>query len=662
MHRIQTIFRSHGIFLYLIFFSPMHSPSTSSASKYQAVQSLVAGQAPFALIRRGEEQSVALYEGDVTECELLDDIPRQYGRPENGLTVDTVSALPFSQIRERGFAAREDDARISCIRVINETRIALKEFCAALPPETIELEDGIQFEPDAKEAEDMFRRIIREEIGNGAGANFVVPRTATAKIREMSRAKALAIFQSLVQGEFGSHMTFAFCDGQKYLIGASPERHLSVEKGTVHMNPISGTARKREMGKEPVAQKQALMRFLGDDKEIMELFMVLDEELKMIAQMCEQGGTIEGPLLKEMANVIHTEYVLKGRSKKDVLELLRRSMFAPTIVGSPMKNACEVNLKYDPKPRRYYGSALMLLGRDADGGDVLDSAITIRTMEIASDGTMNAKAGATLVRDSDPAEEVKETEAKLQGLFQALKPSVGKIAPSRMLTAIDGPEVQHALKKRNQFLSRFLSEDQEGKGEQLEELIGKHVTILDNGDDFSHMLRHMIAHMGAIVTVLPTVAYDADADDSDIVVVGPGPGNPNDEENAEMQHLKSVMRILRERKKILLGVCLGHQILCKDLGLSLERQEIPTQGEQKEIDLFGSREKVGFYNTFAARKEERDDVEFAADEGGCVHAVKGDGFVGFQFHPESILSENGYDVLGRTLKDLIAQQLSPVNS
>ncbi|MCP3891232.1 MAG: hypothetical protein GY702_20555, partial [Desulfobulbaceae bacterium] len=159
---------------------------------------------------------------------------------------------------------------------------------------------------------------------------------------------------------------------------------------------------------------------LTDQKEINELFMVVDEELKMMANMCDQGGVIIGPLLKEMSQLIHSEYLLAGQSDKDILKLFSHSMFAATVVGSPIENACDIIAKYTLTSRRYYGSALLLVGRDHNGRDFLDSPITIRTVEINPAGELHIGVGATLVRNSEPKEELLETHAKAAALISSI--------------------------------------------------------------------------------------------------------------------------------------------------------------------------------------------------------------------------------------------------
>ena len=129
------------------------------------------------------------------------------------------------------------------------------------------------------------------------------------------------------------------------------------------MNPISGTYRYPAGG--PTAER--LLDFLADRKEIEELSMVVDEELKMMCTVGDMGGVVVGPYLKEMAHLAHTEYELRGRSSLDVREVLRETMFAPTVTGIPVQNACRVIARHEAGGRGYYAGVLALLGRDAGG-------------------------------------------------------------------------------------------------------------------------------------------------------------------------------------------------------------------------------------------------------------------------------------------------------
>src|SRR5690606_3105440 len=139
---------------------------------------------------------------------------------------------------------------------------------------------------------------------------------------------------------------------------------------------------------ETGADLDATLRFLTDDKETDELYMVLDEELKMMARLCPDGGQVIGPRLRPMTRLAHTEYFIEGRTNIDVRRILRETMFAPTVTGSPLESACRVIARYEPAGRAYYAGVVALIGRDADGGQSLDSAIVIRSADIDATGSV----------------------------------------------------------------------------------------------------------------------------------------------------------------------------------------------------------------------------------------------------------------------------------
>ena len=218
----------------------------------------------------------------------------------------------------------------------------------------------------------------------------MIGRHYRAQVADWDADKALTVFKRLLERERGAYWTFCFFTGDRYLVGASPERHVSVQGGygtvsDVRMNPISGTFRLAGHD-DPVERKAALLEFLADEKEIYELFMVVDEELKMMCDICHEGGQVLGPFLKPMTHLVHTEYLLAGRTRRDVREVLRDTMYAATVTGSPVENACRLIKKYETEGRGYYGAALALIGRDREGRTRCDSPIVIRTADVDLDG------------------------------------------------------------------------------------------------------------------------------------------------------------------------------------------------------------------------------------------------------------------------------------
>ncbi|MEU7423991.1 anthranilate synthase family protein [Streptomyces sp. NPDC040750] len=595
---------------------------------------------PFALLHRrtpGRAADVVeLLIGPVTEVERLADLP------DEGLAL-----VPFRQIRERGFDVRDDGTPLAVLVPEESHTLPLADALAQLPAHEVRVRGG-GFDVGDEEYGEIVGRVLREEIGRGEGANFVIRRTFEGAIPGFGRADALALFRRLLTGERGAYWTFVVHTGDRTLVGASPEVHVRMSGGTVVMNPISGTYRYPAEGPTP----GHLLDFLADGKEVEELSMVVDEELKMMCTVGDMGGVVVGPRLKEMAHLAHTEYELRGKSSLDAREVLRETMFAATVTGSPVQNACRVIERHEVGGRGYYAGALALLGRDPGGAQTLDSPILIRTADIDAGGRLRVPVGATLVRGSDPAGEVAETHAKAAGVLAALGVVPSRPRPERDRPRLaEDPRVRAALDGRRASLAPFWLRMQERRGE----LSGR-ALVVDGEDTFTAMLAHVLRSAGLEVAVRrfdePGLREAVLAHEGP-VVLGPGPGDPRDLADPKMRFLRDLAAtVVREHRFGVLGVCLGHELIAAELGLELVRKRVPYQGAQTRIDLFGRPETVGFYNSFTARCDEETARELAAhgvevsrSDDGEVHAVRGPGFAGVQFHPESVLTLTGATIV-----------------
>ncbi|MGW3953559.1 anthranilate synthase family protein [Streptomyces sp. NPDC004752] len=558
---------------------------------------------------------------------------------------DVLALVPYRQLAERGYEAPDDGTPLTALVVREQARVALAEVLARVPAVPAALRGG-RFEPDDETYAATVRRVVADEIGTGEGANFVLKRSFVAQVEDHDAHTAVRFFRRLLGQETGAYWTFLVHTGERTLVGASPERHLSLAAGRAVMNPISGTYRYPPTG--PVLD--GVMEFLRDTKETDELYMVVDEELKMMGRICEGGGRVVGPRLKEMARLAHTEYFIEGRCTRSIPDILHETLFAPTVTGSPLENAARVIARYEPGGRGYYAGLAALIGRDERGAPALDSAILIRTADLDRDGRVEIGVGATLVRHSDPAAEVAETRAKAAGLLDALAGRGGSLA--------DHPEVRAELARRNARIAGFWLAS--GADDAPAGLGGRTALVVDAEDTFTAMLAHQLRALGMTVTVR---RYDEPhvLDAHDLVVMGPGPGDPTDTGHPKIARLRAGIDELLDRRLPFLGVCLSHQVLASLLGLAVRRRPRPSQGEQRWIDLFGRRVRVGFYNTFAAHGT--DDkvhiggvgaVEVCRDpDSGEVHALRGPGFASLQFHPESLLTQNGPRIVGSLIKEVL---------
>ena len=71
-----------------------------------------------------------------------------------------------------------------------------------------------------------------------------------------------------------------------------------------------------------------------------------------MCDICDKGGQVLGPFLKPMSRLVHTEYFLAGRTSRDPREVLRDTMYAATVTGSPVQNACRLIKQYEPERPR----------------------------------------------------------------------------------------------------------------------------------------------------------------------------------------------------------------------------------------------------------------------------------------------------------------------
>jgi 2-amino-4-deoxychorismate synthase len=619
---------------------------------------------PFALIHRPGRAGpprVEVLTGPVETVRALADLPLPAlaGAPAGP---ETVALLPYRLIAERGFASRDDGEPIRLLRVEHHAELPLDEALRRLPAEPVAWRDGgFDIDDDAYAA--IAKRIIDDEIGAGAGSNFVIKRSFRAQLVGAPPRAALALFRRLLLGEPGAYWTFVVHCGDRTFVGATPERHASLDAGTVVMNPISGTFRYPPAG--PTVP--GVLNFLADEKETDELYMVVDEELKMMARLCPGGGRVVGPYLKEMARLAHTEYLIEGHTPLDVRDVLRETMFAPTVTGSPLENACRVIAHHEPTGRGYYAGAVALIGRDGRGGRWMDSAILIRTADIDRDGAVHIGAGSTLVRHSDPASEAAETWAKVSGLLKAAGTEPGSAAAPATGAGTglgSHPEVRALLERRNATLARYWFTEPGRRADRRPDLAGLDTLVVDAEDTFTAMLAAQLRSLGLAVRIESWHRVsEADIDAARLVVLGPGPGDPRDREDPRVRAMAGLADRLVRGDRPFLAVCLGHQVTAAALGLEIVRRPTPNQGVQRTVDLFGRLEQVGFYNTFAARVDgpvaatssRRGPVRTSRDpRTGEVHALRGRGFTSLQFHPESLLTRSGPDILADSIRWALA--------
>lgn len=457
----------------------------------------------------------------------------------------------------------------------------------------------------------------------------------------------LSIYSQLLKNRW-QYMTFLFNTPEDIFIWASPEKHLLVENNNVVMNPIAGTVWKWKQDDF----YGRFIEFLEDEKEIWELAMVIDEELKMISKI-SKWWTIDWPLLKEVWAVIHSEVNLNWEIKDNisVLDAFRETMYAPTLVWGPIESAFSKIVKYENESRWYYGGAFWILW-----DDFLDTCIVIRTAFINKiDSILSVRAGAWIVKDSVPEKEANETVLKSNWFFWSVKwtNAINSTSYLNWLNDQESNNIKSLLAKRKSKLSSFYVDSHLHDSLEVEEIKWKKFILINNWDDFVFLSWFMIEKMWWKINIVDNEDFDLSmVDNYDVILLWPWYGDINDWEDKKMVKLLNIAEELISNDKKILWICLWHQAICKTKWYEVKRQQKITQWEQLELVSNWKLETLWFYNSFSpVINWENPNVEKYF--GNRILNYKESNISSTQSHPESIMSINWFEILKNMILGLI---------
>ena len=413
--------------------------------------------------------------------------------------------------------------------------------------------------------------------------------------------------------------------GDEQLVGASPEMFVRVEGARIETCPISGTAQRTG---DPLRDADNIRELLDSPKEESELTMCTDVDRNDKSRVAEPGTVkvIGRRLIESYAGVFHTVDHVEGFLKEgfDSLDAFLSHMWAVTVIGAPKKAAAQTVEALEKDARGWYGGAVGMISLNGD----INTGILIRTTYLR-DGMARYPVGATLLYDSVPAMEERETRLKATGFFRTL----GEGAAKAEATAAE--VVEHSAS---------------GAGAKL--------LLVDNDDCFIHTLANYARQTGAEVVTYragfpPEVMTQVAPD---LILISPGPGRPAD---------FGVPDVVRNAVRLgipVFGVCLGLQGIVEAFGGELGVLDYPMHGKpstvrNRGVGIFAglpAEFEVGRYHSLFARRETFPAcLEITAE----THELDASGNIiagvimgirhrelpieAVQFHPESILTAEG---------------------
>jgi len=421
--------------------------------------------------------------------------------------------------------------------------------------------------------------------------------------------KASDLFQKMQEAN-PSPYEFLIQFGDEQLVGASPEMFIRVEGDRVETCPISGTARRTG---DPLQDAKNIRELLNSAKEESELTMCTDVDRNDKSRVCRPGTVqvIGRKLIEAYSGLFHTVDHVEGflEPRFDSLDAFLSHMWAVTLIGAPKKAASGAIEALEKSARGWYGGAVGMLSMNGD----INTGIAIRTTYLR-DGYATYPAGATLLYDSDPASEERETRLKATGFFRLLSPPAA--APAAPVAA---------------------------------EPLRMKLLLVDNDDCFIHTLANYARQTGAEVVTYRSGFPLSILDEvkPDLILISPGPGHPSD------FGVPQLVRHAAAAGIAVFGVCLGLQGVVEAFGGELGVLPYPMHGKPSMVRHRGA-------GVFAGLPE-----EFEVGRYHSLYAIPGklpavlevtaetpDGVImgvrhkelrveAVQFHPESILSAQG---------------------
>ena len=208
---------------------------------------------------------------------------------------------------------------------------------------------------------------------------------------------------------------FYFDFGGFKIFGSSPEAQLVVKDGKAEIHPIAGTFRRTGNDKQDAERASKLAK---DQKENSEHVMLVDLARNDLSRNGDQVKVEKNREIQFYSHVIHlvSKVTAMKKENRETMEIVADTFPAGTLSGAPKHRAMQLIDEYENRSRGFYGGAIGFM--DFDGN--YNHAIIIRSF-LSKNNVLHYQAGAGVVSESVPENELQEVYNKLGALNKALE-------------------------------------------------------------------------------------------------------------------------------------------------------------------------------------------------------------------------------------------------
>ena len=332
-------------------------------------------------------------------------LPRFLLRYSKDATTLTINRL---------FHAHDDS--VYCFQTINdETQHLLETIRSIVDSEEAKGAEGSLEIRDTIPAAQWMQKVaeVAHDIRNGLFEKVVLARSVHVAPHTDTSFVIGEVLSKLRQSYPGTYI-FALQRGERFFVGATPERLVQAQNGQIHTMALAGSAPR---GTTPTEDEQLGAELLQSEKNGIEHAVVVATVREALLAHCSAVHVSDTPHLLKLRNVQHLETpivaeLLPGRCILDVMADLHPT---PAVGGFPRKEALATIRRIEQLDRGWYAGPLGWIGAGGHG----EFAVALRS-GLVTEHEATLFAGCGIVGDSDPQSEYAESCLKLQGMLRGL--------------------------------------------------------------------------------------------------------------------------------------------------------------------------------------------------------------------------------------------------